>query len=415
MRVGLIRQDLPRMFIQDLEQTSQRNFSSQPPGQTRYIEYPTSNELTSVLNQYAFLSALGASASDPLTISGSNDTLNVFSSASVSSTITVTHAAYSAAALAAYLNAQFLNLGLLFVASVQGGQIQIDTVAPASPYVPSFATAYTLPSPPLGLSHEHYFVNPLNSGPTAYMKFTGNLATALGGAIATASTAIVGLPVAATATSSVSLKGIGSNLGVYQYTNISGQTGAAGTTAAALGANGTVTVGGLTGMTANSVLHYLTLTGGSAGNDGTFQIVQYISATSVVIANATAVASDSSLTWHEQTVSFNISYSQIGALSTFVSMEGYSATVPTGSFLALATAIQNAIAPSLVETGPVLLSFAKGNLSVMVSSYFQPGYPAQGPNASPFGGNESAISRLGYAMGPAVFITENDGSTTYSL
>jgi len=96
-------------------------------------------------------------------------------------------------------------------------------------------------------------------------------------------------------------------------------------------------------------------------------------------------------------------------------MEGYSATAPTGAFLALATAIQNAIAPALIETGPVLLSFAKGKLSILSAAYFQPGYPPQSNTASPFGYDESAVQRLGYAQGPAVFITENDGITPYTL
>ena len=416
MRVGLIRQDLPRIYLDDVENTSQRNFSSQPPGQSRYFEFPSNGVLTSVLNQYAFLSVLGSGVSFPLTISGSNNTLNVFSSASVSSTITVPSGSTSAATLAAYLNSQFVSLGLYFVASVQGGQIQIDTLAPSSPFIPTFNAAYNLPSPPIGLSKEQVFVPALNSGPTAYIKLTGNLASALGGTIASASTAVTGLPVSAAA--STSLKGYSSNAGVYQYTAIASQSGTAASITS-VGSNGTAVVTGLTGMTANSTLHYLVVSGAtSSGNNGTFQIVQYLSATSVVIANSAAVAPDASngsLVWAEDSLTFNVSYSQIGALSTFATMEGYSSTAPTGAFLNLATAIQNAIAPSLVETGPTLLSFAKGKLSIMSTTYFQPGYPVQSNVESPFGQNESAVSRLGYAMGPAVFITENDGHTAYTL
>jgi hypothetical protein len=415
MRVGLIRSDLSRIYLDDVENTSQRNFSSQPPGQSRYFEWPTGSTLTSVLNQYAFLSVLGTSGSMfPLTLSGSNNVLTVKTSATVAAaTVTLpSSGSYTAAQLVALLNPLFAAQGLLVVASVQGTAIQIDTVAPASPYIPSFATAYTLPSPPIGLSKEGVFVPPLNSGPTAYLQLGGTFQAA----VDLSGSAFTGLPVFAPAAGATSLFGTSANAGVYQFTAISGQTGAAAATAATLGPNGTVTITGLTGMTANSTLHFLVCSGGSdAGNDGTFPIVQYISPTSVVIYNTAAVAGDSSITWHEDTLSFNISYSQIGALSTFNKMEGYSASTPTSSFLALATAIQNAVAPSLVETGPTLLSFAKGKLSILSASYFQPGYPVQNAYESPFGQNESAVARLGYAAGPAVYITENDGVTAYTL
>ena len=418
MRVGLIRQDLSRIYLDDVENTSQRDFSSQPPGQSRYFEYPSNNQLTSVLNQYAFLSLLGSGASYPVSITtGSNDTLFIQTSSAAAGTtsLVVPAGSYSAAAMVATLNPLFVNNGLQVVASVQGGQIQLDTIAPSN-VTPSFASVYAgVPQPPIGLSTEYPFVNPINSGPTAYLKVTTgthSIAATLG--LATSASPITGLAVSNGAAGTTSLKGTSANAGVYQYTNISGQTGAAAAVAS-VGTNGTAVITGLTGMTANSTLHWLVLSGGShAVNDGTWQIVQYISPTSVVIANAAALV-DTSLTWHETTLSFNISYSQIGALSTFATMEGYSASTPTGAFLNLATAIQNVIAPSLVETGPVLLSFAAGKLSILSASYFQPGYPMQSSTASPFGYDESAVQRLGYAAGPAVFITENDGHTAYTL
>lgn len=410
MRVGLIRQDLNRVYLDDLENSSQRDFSSQPPGQSRYISFPTTDELTWVLNGYAFLSILATGGSYPLTISGSNNTLTVKTSATGTATsLTVASGTYaSAAVLATQLNSLFAGAGLLVVASSQGGQIQIDTVAPTSPFIPSYANAYTNPSPPIGLSHEHQKILPLNSGPTAYLQLGGNFTSV---AMTLSNTALTGLSVA-------SLMGTSSNTGMYKYTAIAGQSG---TTAAvaSVSTNGTATITGLSGMTANSTLHYLVVSSASSsGNNGTFKIVQYISPTSVVIANPNAVAPDAGgadLHWTEDSVTFNISYSQIGALSTFSVMEGYSASAPTGSFLALATAIQNAIAPGLVETGPALLSFAAGKLSILSASYFQPGYPAPNGFVSPFGANESAVARLGYPAGAAVFITENDGVTAYTL
>jgi hypothetical protein len=417
MRVGLIRQDLSRIYLDDVENTSQRNFSSQPPGQSRYFEFPSNTTLTSVLNQYAFLSNLGTGAVFPLTLTGANNTLTaIVVSGGPTVTMTIATGSYTAAALATAMNAAFAANGLAqaLVASVVGGQIQVDTVAPGASVVPSFATYYNqaILQPPIGISPSppSPFVSALNSGPTAYMHLGGTLATALG----LGTSALSGLPVSNGAAGTSSLFGTSANAGVYQFTNITGQTGAAAAVTS-VGTNGTATITGLTGMTANSTLHYLVLSGGShASNDGTWQIVQYISATSVVIYNPAAVV-DTSLTWHETTVSFNISYAQIGALSTFATMEGYSATTPTGSFLALATAIQNAVAPQLIETGPTLLSFAKGKLSILSASYFQPGYPPQSAYASPFGANEGATARLGYAQGAAVFITEDDGHTAYTI
>jgi hypothetical protein len=413
MRVGLIRQDLSRIYLDDVENTSQRNFSSQPPGQSRYFEFPSNATLTSVLNQYAFLSNPGNSATFPLTLTGANNTLTaIVQSGGPTITMTIATGTYTAAQLAVALNAAFAANGLAqsLVAIVQGstdphsGQIGINTVAPGASVTASFAATYAgVPQPPLGVSPQPPapFVSALNSGPTAYMHLGGTLATALG----VSTSALTGLTVA-------QLIGTSSNTGVYQFTAIAGQSGAAAAVAS-VGTNGTAVITGLTGMTANSTLHYLVLTGGShAANDGTWQIVQYISATSVVIYNPAAVV-DTALSWTEDTVSFNISYAQIGALSTFANMTGYSASTPSGAFLVLAGAVQNAVAPQLIETGPVLLSFAKGKLSLLSASYFQPGYPAQTPYQSPFG--EGATVRLGYASGPAVFITEDDGHTAYTL
>ena len=415
MRVGMIRQDLVRLSIDDIENTSQRAFSSAPPGQSRCIEYPSNAVLTSVLNEYAYLSVLGNGASYPVTlVSGTNNVLSIKTASTASYTAITIPAAggggtsYTAAQIVAVLNPAFINAGLLCVASVQGGQIQIDTVAPSSPYAPSYASAYLASSPPSGLPEEFPTVNPINSGPTAYLAInadaTSTINVTIGISVGGAANALSGLPVSVNNLAGTSLKG-----GLYQYTAIAGQSG---TTAAvaSLGSNGTAVITGLTGMTANSVLHVLTFSNGtSGGNNGTFQIVQYLSATSVVIANTAAVAPDAGgavLHWAEKTVSFNISNTQIGGLSTFQYMEGYSATLAncTGSFLALMNAIQGAIAPGLVETGPVLLSFAKGKLSKMLSSTFQPGSPST-----------TTESRLGYAAGPAVFITTDDGHTSFSI
>jgi hypothetical protein len=69
-------------------------------------------------------------------------------------------------------------------------------------------------------------------------------------------------------------------------------------------ASGVSTMTGLTGMTANSVGNFLTVSGAaSAGNNGTFLIINFISATSVDISNAAGVAPDANngaITWTER-------------------------------------------------------------------------------------------------------------------
>ncbi len=408
MRVGLIRQDIGRLYLDDLENTSQRNFSSQPAGQSRFLEYPSDATLTSILNQWAFLSILGSGAVFPLTLTGGNNTLSVVAvTGGPTVTMTIATGSYTAVALAAAINAAFANNGLAnsVVASVQGGQIQIDTVAPGAAALASFQSVYTggAPQPPIGYSPQppSPAVSALNSGPTAFLHVTGTLASAL----SLSSSSLTGLSVAALKT------------GVYVYTTVSGQTGSAASLVAGP-APGIYTVTGLTGMTVNSVLHVLTIGNSGSSNNGTYQIVKYNSATSVnisQISSTTALtvpdANNASLTWAEKTISFNIAYSQIGGLSTFTTMEGYSASTPTGSFLNLATAIQNAVAPGIIETGPALLSFAKGKLGKLVSTTFQPGSGVS--SLYPFG--EGAPVRLNSVTGAAVFISANDGHTAFTL
>jgi hypothetical protein len=83
---------------------------------------------------------------------------------------------------------------------------------------------------------------------------------------------------------------------------IAGQTGAAASVSV-FGA-GVSTITGLTGMTLQSVGHFLTMSGAaSGGNNGTFLIITYNSATSVDISNPSGVAPDANngaLSWTER-------------------------------------------------------------------------------------------------------------------
>ncbi len=68
---------------------------------------------------------------------------------------------------------------------------------------------------------------------------------------------------------------------------ISGQSGSS---ALIINSAGTITVSGLTGMTANSLGRFLTFSGAASGaNNGTFAIITFNSATSVDISNISAV------------------------------------------------------------------------------------------------------------------------------
>jgi hypothetical protein len=83
---------------------------------------------------------------------------------------------------------------------------------------------------------------------------------------------------------------------------VSGQTGAAANITAF--ATPDLTITGLTGMTAQSVGNFLTLSGAAnAGNNGTFLITSYISANSVTVSNVSGVAPDANngaITWTER-------------------------------------------------------------------------------------------------------------------
>ncbi len=80
---------------------------------------------------------------------------------------------------------------------------------------------------------------------------------------------------------------------------LSGQTGTDGYIGAVVA--GVATLTGLTGMTVSSIGNFLTISGATqGGNNGTFLIITYNSATSVDISNATAVANDGYVTWTER-------------------------------------------------------------------------------------------------------------------
>lgn len=91
--------------------------------------------------------------------------------------------------------------------------------------------------------------------------------------------------------------------GVY-YTNVSGQTGAAGSLSAP-DSNGVQTLTGGTGFTQDSEGRMITISGAATGaNNGTFLVTSYVSSSSVRLLNASGAsdANNGSLTWTEKYV-----------------------------------------------------------------------------------------------------------------
>lgn len=57
MRVAIIRSDIGHLYLDDVENTSQRNFSSEPVGQSRYFHKPSDAELIAVEAKYGISQA----------------------------------------------------------------------------------------------------------------------------------------------------------------------------------------------------------------------------------------------------------------------------------------------------------------------------------------------------------------------
>ena len=89
--------------------------------------------------------------------------------------------------------------------------------------------------------------------------------------------------------------------------------------------------------------------------------------------------------------------------ATLVALAGISGLGPTPQAACVAD-LQNLIAPPLVETGPVLLSFVYGKLNKLSNVSYQPGSP-----------NAATIARLGYIANAAVACVESDGVTPFSV
>jgi hypothetical protein len=170
MRIGIVRTDIARIYLSDVENASQRDFSGQPKGQSRYFVHPTDAQLTAVLNKYALATLLGTNTST-FNTTGSNGTkLNIRTSTSASYVqVTVrSGAAVTAAQIVSDLNLSFKNAGIAALARVAGTSVAIDTTVGGpgvnldlDPSTPSTATLQTV----LGLS-----TNPVAGSTLAALK-----------------------------------------------------------------------------------------------------------------------------------------------------------------------------------------------------------------------------------------------------
>jgi len=277
MRIGFVRTDIQRFYLNDVENTSQRCFSSEPRGQSRYFRYATVADLLVPLNRWGILSLRGSVGAATFATTAPANVLKIKQTAAATFTsITVTSgAAVPIATVIANLNSGFYVNGLPFIAVNDGANhVQINTVAPT------------------------------NSGPAARIQLD-------------------------------------------------------------TGANGS---------TLNAILGYNVLGDTVVG---------------LTVAAVAAIVRPTPTT-------INVSVAAINGMSTF--------TLLTAAQQALlrdgdnANGIADVIAPRLVETGPVLLSYVWGNLSKLRSVTFQPGG-----------------ARIGLPAGIAAYIVEDDGVSVFTI
>lgn len=131
MRVGIVRSDISSIYLNDVESRSQRCFSMEPPGQSRYFIKPSDASLLAVLNGYAYLTKRGTDVAATVDTTVPNGTkLNIrCASTSTYTQVTVTSGvAVTKAQIMADLNAAFTAADLPFVVRISGtNQITIDT------------------------------------------------------------------------------------------------------------------------------------------------------------------------------------------------------------------------------------------------------------------------------------------------
>ena len=132
MRVGIVRKDIQKIYLNDIESRVQRCFSMEPPGQSMYLHKPTDVELLAVLNRYANLTIRGTNVAVSVATNGvpTDNLINIRASATAAYTqIPVTiGGAVLKTRIRDDLNVGFASAGLPLVARISGAnQITIDT------------------------------------------------------------------------------------------------------------------------------------------------------------------------------------------------------------------------------------------------------------------------------------------------
>lgn len=386
MRVAMVRSDIGKLYTNDVESRVQRDFSAEPPGQSRNLYRPSNTALTALLNAQAVLSLIGTVAAATFNTTGAGNNAVGIKTAATSgyTSITVTSgAAVTGTQIASDLNVGFKSAGLALKATfltsgANTNKIQIDSVSP-------------------------------NAGPNAYLKVdsTTGLATVLG----LSGTAISGVSLAAFKAAvyvdNASLVGTavpnfvtnaGANIlrirtstsAPYSIITV---TSSAGLTAALLVAslNAGFSAAGLSASAvADPVTGAITLwtvfPGAGPGSIVVLDSVANGSTLNTVLSAGWAAAQTSAAT-----TGVFISSATLSALGTWTSMQ-------TAQQTTFYTAIRDLVAPRFVETGPVLLSYVYGEFSKLRSQSFQPGG-----------------DRVSLPPGPAAEFLLDDGSAVFTV
>jgi hypothetical protein len=160
MRVGIVRTDLGKgVYLADIESSVQRNFSSEPPGQSRNIRRPTLLELEQPFIDYPLPVSLTGSDTNATVDTSANDTLRIRVAANDAFTVIAVTSGVGTAktVIRDDLNTAFIAGGLPFAAKIVGtNQLRIYSIDPntgdnARLENDTFANGSTL-NTPLGLA-----------------------------------------------------------------------------------------------------------------------------------------------------------------------------------------------------------------------------------------------------------------------
>lgn len=131
MRVAIVRSDIGPVLLDDVESSSQRNFSSQPAGQSRYFKKPSDAQLLAVLTAVAPVTIQGSDTAATVDTTVANGTKLNIRDASGGAYVQVTVSSSATAAkttIASELNIAFANAGLKLRARVGGSnKLTIDS------------------------------------------------------------------------------------------------------------------------------------------------------------------------------------------------------------------------------------------------------------------------------------------------